>query len=81
MRNTVLLLAAILLLASWGAERNFRRGEKYLALGEYFDAANEYRQSYQKTAPKERSRRGQIACNVRWATAMPRAAAEQWQGL
>ena len=61
MRNTVLLLAAILLLASCGAERNFRRGEKYLALGEYFDAANEYRQSYQKTAPKERSRRGQIA--------------------
>ena len=61
MRNTVLLLAAILLLASCGAERNFRRGEKYLALGEYYDAANEYRQAYQKTAPKERSRRGQIA--------------------
>ena len=64
MRNTVLLLAAFLLLASCGAECNFRRGEKYLALGEYFDAANEYRQSYQKTAPKERSRRGQIACKM-----------------
>lgn len=61
MKHTVFLLVAIMLLASCGAERNFRRGEKYLALGEYYDAANEYRQAYQKTAPKERSRRGQIA--------------------
>lgn len=61
MKKTILFLMTILLLASCGAERDYRRGEKHLALGEYFDAANSYRQAYQKTATKERDRRGQIA--------------------
>ena len=61
MKKTILFLMTILLLASCGAERDYRRGEKYLALGEYYDAANSYRQAYQKTAPKDRDRRGQIA--------------------
>ena len=58
MKKTILFLMTILLLASCGAERDYRRGEKYLALGEYYDAANSYRQAYQKTAPKDRDRRG-----------------------
>ena len=49
------------LVTSCGADRNLRRGEKYLALGEYYDAANEFRQAYQKTPAKERAKRGQIA--------------------
>ena len=56
-----LLLAALLLLASCGAERNLKRAEKHLALGEYYDAANEYKQAYRKTEPKRRERRGAIA--------------------
>ena len=55
---------ALTILVSCGAERNFKRGEKYLALGEYFDAANEFKQAYQKTPPKERERRGQIALKM-----------------
>ena len=51
-------------MVSCGAERNLKRGEKYLALGEYFDAANEFKQAYQKTPPKERERRGQIALKM-----------------
>ena len=55
---------ALTILVSCGAERNLKRGEKYLALGEYFDAVNEFKQAYQKTPPKERERRGQIALKM-----------------
>ena len=57
-------LFALFVLISCGAERNFKRGEKHLALGEYFDAANEYKQAFQKTPPKDRERRGQIALKM-----------------
>ena len=57
-------LFALFVLISCGAERNFKRGEKHLALGEYFDAANEYKQAYQKTPSKDRERRGQIALKM-----------------
>lgn len=51
----------IVLCSCGGADANFKRGEKFLALGEYFDAANEYKQAYTKTPPKERPLRGQRA--------------------
>lgn len=58
----IFLLASIILLATGcGAERNIKRGEKHLAIGEYYDAATEFKQAYQKTPAKERERRGQIA--------------------
>ena len=57
-------LFAFFILTSCGAERNFKRGEKHLALGEYFDAANEYKQAYQKTPPKDRERRALIASKM-----------------
>ena len=55
------LLLTVLLFTSCGADKNLKRGEKYLALGEYFDAGNEYKTAYSKTPAKERPRRGQIA--------------------
>lgn len=61
MKKTLLFFMILWLVTSCGADRNLRRGEKYLALGEYYDAANEFRQAYQKTPAKERARRGQIA--------------------
>lgn len=54
-------LVVLLLFTACGADRNFKRGEKYLALGEYFDAGNEFKQAYQKTVPKDRDQRGRIA--------------------
>ena len=57
-------LLAVLVLVSCGAERNFKRAERHLALGEYFDAANEYKQAYQKTPPKDRERRALIASKM-----------------
>ena len=55
------LILAALLTMSCGADKNLKRGEKYLALGEYFDASNEFKTAYSKTPAKERARRGQIA--------------------
>ena len=49
------------LLLSCGAERNVKKGDKLMAIGEYYDAAGEYKMGYRKTPPKERARRGQIA--------------------
>ncbi len=57
---TGILLSALVLM-SCGAERNLKRAEKHLALGEYYDAASEYKQAYRKTEPKRRDRRGVIA--------------------
>lgn len=61
MKKTLLFFMILWLVTSCGADRNLHRGEKFLALGEYYDAANEFRQAYQKTPAKERTKRGQIA--------------------
>lgn len=61
MKKTLFFFMILWLVTSCGADRNLRRGEKYLALGEYYDAAKEFRQAYQKTPAKERTKRGQIA--------------------
>ena len=62
-----LFLSAVLTtttLAGCGADKNLKKGEKYLAIGEYYDAANQFRQAYSKTAPKEKARRGDIALKI-----------------
>lgn len=51
-------------LTGCGADKNLKRAEKYLAIGEYYDAANQFKQAYTKTPPKERTQRGQIALKV-----------------
>lgn len=52
------------MLSSCGAERNIRKAEKHLTIGEYYDAAAQYRQAYSKTPPKQRADRGQIAAKM-----------------
>lgn len=56
-----LLILSLLLLAGCGAEKNMKKAEKFMAIGEYYDAASQYKQAYSKTPPKERDRRGLIA--------------------
>ena len=41
-----------------------KKGDKYYALGEYFDAANQYRKAYAATPAKERTLRGQRALKM-----------------
>ena len=56
-----LLVLSLLLLAGCGAEKNMKKAEKFMAIGEYYDAASQYKQAYSKMPPKERDRRGLIA--------------------
>ena len=58
------LTVLLFLLCSCGADRHLKKAEKYAAIGEYFDAANEYKRAYSMTAPKDRERRGQIALKM-----------------
>ena len=51
-------------LSGCGADKNLKKGEKYLAIGEYYDAATQFKQAYSKTAPKEKSKRGDIALKI-----------------
>lgn len=61
---TALVLALVLLLVSCGAERSFKKGEKFLALGEYFDAAAQYKKAYSNTKPKDKAQRGKYAAKM-----------------
>ena len=62
--GTALVSALILLLVSCGAERSFKKGEKFLALGEYFDAAAQYKKAYSNTKPKDKAQRGKYAAKM-----------------
>lgn len=49
------------MLASCGIDRNTKKGERHLALGEYYDAAEQFRKAYQATPTKNRDQRGVLA--------------------
>ena len=51
----------VLLLTGCGAEQAVKKGDKFLAVGEYYDAAEQYRKAYSQTPSKERSTRGERA--------------------
>lgn len=55
---------SMLLITSCAVDKNMKKGEKYLALGEYFDAANEFKQAYSKTPSKEKQKRGERAMKM-----------------
>ena len=52
------------LLISCGIDKNLKKGEKFLSLGEYYDAADQFKQAYTKTPPKERENRGKLALKM-----------------
>lgn len=49
------------LLAGCGAENNVKKGDRFYALGEYFDAAAEYKRAYMRTPVKEKAKRAERA--------------------
>ena len=49
------------LLLSCGAEQAMKKGDKHYAIGEYYDAAEQYKKAYSQTPSKERALRGQRA--------------------
>lgn len=49
------------LLSACGAENNVKKGDQFYAIGEYFDAAAEYKKAYSRTAIKDKPKRAERA--------------------
>lgn len=49
---------AVLLLTACGADKYVKKGDQFYAIGEYFEAAAQYRKAYMHTPIKERDKRG-----------------------
>ena len=67
MRKVFILIFSIvtaLLLGSCGADMAMKKGDKFYAVGEYYDAAVQYRKAYTHTPNKERVQKGQRAMKV-----------------
>lgn len=52
------------LLVGCGADAAMKKGDKFYALGEYHDAAQQYKKAYSSTPPKERATRGKRALKL-----------------
>ena len=67
MKNWLLAIGCLLfasLLTGCGAEQAIKKGDKFYALGEYYDAATQYKKAYSQTPAKERALRGQRALKM-----------------
>ena len=53
-----------LLLMSCGADQAVKKGDKFFAVGEYFDAATQYRKAYTQTSNKDRKEKGERAMKL-----------------
>ena len=58
----ICVLSAVI--TSCGASHYMKKGEKFLAIGEYYDAAEEFKVAYNKTPSKERDKRGERAAKL-----------------
>lgn len=58
------LLLTALLLTACGADHYMKKGEKAMAIGEYYDASNYFKRAYSTTSPKERDLRGKRAARL-----------------
>ena len=55
------IIALLLVLSGCGADNYARKAEEYYAIGEYFDAAEEFKKAYSNTPVKEKAKRGERA--------------------
>ena len=60
----ILITIAVLALAACGADTAMKKGDKFFALGEYYDAASCYKKAYSQTKAKEKPLRGQRALKM-----------------
>ncbi len=62
---TILYIGAIaLFLSACGADTAMKKGDKFVALGEYYDAAEQYKKAYRLTKTRDRALRGQRALKM-----------------
>lgn len=58
------IIVTAMLLTGCGAEQAIKKGDRFHALGEYYDAATQYKKAYSQTPAKERTQRGQVALKM-----------------
>lgn len=58
------IFVLILSMSSCGIDNNIKKGEKYLAIGDYYDASTEYKKAYSKIPSKERAKRGEVSLKM-----------------
>ena len=67
MRKALTILYSIVcavLITSCGADQAMKKGDKFYAVGDYYDAAAQYRKAYTQTPNKERELKGQRAMKM-----------------
>ncbi|MBO7591575.1 MAG: OmpA family protein [Prevotella sp.] len=58
------IIVTTMLLTGCGAEQAIKKGDRFNGLGEYYDAATQYKKAYSQTPAKERTQRGQVALKM-----------------
>lgn len=61
LRKFFYVLTVTLVLVGCGADSNVKKGDAFFAIGEYYDAAVEYKKAYSRTKIKEKMLRGERA--------------------
>lgn len=62
--GVALAATLVVVLSGCNAENALKKGDQYYALGEYFDAAAEYKTAYGKTPMRQRDKRGERALKM-----------------
>ena len=60
----IYIIVVATFLTGCGAEQAMKKGDKFYALGEYYDAAEQYKKAYAQTPSKDRKTRGQRALKL-----------------
>ena len=60
----VTVMMTAMMMVSCNGDKNLKKGEQYWAIGEYYEAAQEFAKAYAKTPPAHKERRGMIAYKV-----------------
>ncbi len=60
----IYIISILPLVIGCGADAAMRKGDKFFALGEYYDASQQYKKAYTATPPKDRATRGKRALKL-----------------
>ena len=58
------IVIVVTLLTGCGADKAFKKAESLYAIGEYYDAATQYKKAYSQTPPKEKEKRGELSAKL-----------------
>ena len=60
----ICIVIVAVLLTGCGADQAVKKADKFYAIGEYYDAAAQYKKAYSQTPSKEKEKRGQLSVKI-----------------